>query len=238
MTRPPASPRTPLTGTARRASLTLCAAAALTLAACAPGTPASDGTATDTTISPTATDTASPTASPTAGAPGATATLVDTDGTEVGTATFTETGSAVRVEVRVESRADALVTGFHGLHIHTVGQCEPNSAAPNAPDTTGAFLSAGGHLGGGGDTSHPEHAGDLPSLLVLDDGTAHLVFDTDRFVLPELDDADGAALMIHGAADNFANIPERYAADGPDQDTRNTGDAGARVACGVIEFGS
>jgi len=48
----------------------------------------------------------------------------------------------------------------------------------------------------------------------------------------------GTALMIHANSDNFANIPSRYAQSdgttGPDADTMATGDAGKRVACGVI----
>jgi Cu-Zn family superoxide dismutase len=44
--------------------------------------------------------------------------------------------------------------------------------------------------------------------------------------------------MIHANADNFANIPGRYTqsdgTQGPDAETMATGDAGKRVACGVI----
>jgi superoxide dismutase, Cu-Zn family len=40
---------------------------------------------------------------------------------------------------------------------------------------------------------------------------------------------------VHSGRDNFANIPERYAPGGPDEMTRNTGDAGARIACGPVE---
>ena len=46
------------------------------------------------------------------------------------------------------------------------------------------------------------------------------------------------ALIIHADADNFGNIPGRYSreggATGPDDTTLATGDAGGRVACGVI----
>ncbi len=225
----PLARRTPL--------LALGAAGLLALGACAPADDATTDTdtttdvaTTDTTDTGTAGDDATSTDDATGDAD-ATATLMNAEGDEVGSATFTETGSAVRVEAQVEG----LDAGFYGFHIHGIGLCEPDSAAPNNPDNTGAFLSAGGHLGGGGDTPHPEHAGDLPSLLVLDDGTAHLVFDTDRFTLAEIDDEDGAALMLHAGTDNFANIPDRYAADGVDEDTTNTGDAGGRQACGVIE---
>lgn len=220
----------------RRAGLAaLGAAGLLVLGACAAGDPAPDTTTATKTATATGDATGDATPTGTASASGdadATATLVDAAGDEIGSATFTETGTAVRIEAQVEG----LDAGFYGLHVHGVGLCEPDSAAPNNPDTTGAFLSAGGHLGGGGDTPHPEHAGDLPSLLVLDDGTAHLAFDTDRFTLNELADDDGAALMLHAGPDNYANVPDRYAADGPDQDTLNTGDAGGRQACGVIEL--
>jgi Cu-Zn family superoxide dismutase len=43
--------------------------------------------------------------------------------------------------------------------------------------------------------------------------------------------------MVHAGADNFANIPERYAPGGPDEDTLETGDSGGRVACGEIDAG-
>ncbi|MFB9071453.1 superoxide dismutase family protein [Citricoccus parietis] len=124
--------------------------------------------------------------------------------------------------------------GFYGLHVHGIGECEPDSAAPDDPEDTGAFKSAGGHLGSQ-EADHPDHAGDLPTLLVQESGDAHLTFRTDRISLDDFEDEDGAAMMVHSAPDNFANIPERYAPDGPDEDTTGAGDAGDRLACGVIE---
>jgi hypothetical protein len=50
--------------------------------------------------------------------------------------------------------------------------------------------------------------------------------------MADLFDADGSAIMVHSAPDNFANIPERYGT--PDQETLDGGDSGERVACGVI----
>ena len=44
----------------------------------------------------------------------------------------------------------------------------------------------------------------------------------------------GVAVVVHAGADNFANIPTRYA-PAPDEQTLMTGDAGSRIACGVIE---
>ncbi|MVU80259.1 superoxide dismutase family protein [Nocardia sp. ET3-3] len=152
------------------------------------------------------------------------ATLKDSNGQTVGTATFTSNGG--HLEVIVE--AHGLKPGFHGLHLHSVGKCEPNSVAP-AGGAPGDFLSAGGHLQVGEANAHPS-SGDLTSLEVLKDGTAKLSTTTDSVTLDEI---KGKALIIHAGADNFGNIPNRYA-PAPDADTLATGDAGARVACGVV----
>ena len=56
--------------------------------------------------------------------------------------------------------------------------------------------------------------------------------------LAQIFDADGAAIIIHAGADNFANIPARYSAGGvpgPDAATLATGDSGSRVACGILQ---
>lgn len=60
-------------------------------------------------------------------------------------------------------------------------------------------------------------------------------FSTDRFALDELFDSDGSAFILHANADNYANIPTDHYDPDPDTTTRATGDAGARVACRVIE---
>lgn len=160
-------------------------------------------------------------------------TVQDPTGDDVGTVEVTaDEAGATMVSVEV----DGLEPGFHGFHVHTTGKCEPDSADPNDPAKTGDFLSAGGHLAEEG-TSHGEHTGDLPSLLVVEDGTGMLEFTTDRFTEEDLADEDGSAFMVHSGRDNFANIPERYAPDGADDDTLGAGDAGDRVACGVVEPG-
>ena len=64
------------------------------------------------------------------------------------------------------------------------------------------------------------------------DGTGETVTTTDSV---NLNQVAGKSIIIHEKPDNFANIPERYAPEGPDEDTRSTGDAGSRLACGVIE---
>jgi Cu-Zn family superoxide dismutase len=149
--------------------------------------------------------------------------LHDATGQRVGVASFRERHG----EVAVTAAVWGLAPGFHGFHVHTTGICVP------------PFTSSGGHFSLP-DQTHGDHAGDLPSLLVNEDGTGELHFATDRFTLNDLFDADGSALMVHEGRDNYANIPDRYISEqtgmpGPDAATLATGDAGARAACGVIE---
>ena len=161
------------------------------------------------------------------------------DGTTVATADIEFTGGFATVTVQTTAGGQ-LAPGFHGLHIHSVGKCEANSVAP----TGGApanFASAGGHFQVTGHSGHPA-SGDLASLQVREDGSAKLMTTTDAFTVEELLGGAGTAIIVHEKADNFANIPpDRYQqVNGdppPDQTTLTTGDAGARVACGVITKG-
>lgn len=173
---------------------------------------------------------ASDNASTSASAAEAKADLKKSDGTAAGAASFGRTKSGTEVSVKVEG----LEPGFHGFHVHATGKCEPDSVAADKPEKKGDFLSAGGHMGSD-EAKHPNHAGDLPSLLVNEDGTGELSFTTDRFSPEDLADDDGSAVMIHSGTDNFANIPERYASEGADEETAGAGDAKMRVACGVVE---
>ncbi|MEO3758758.1 superoxide dismutase family protein [Mycobacterium sp. B14F4] len=168
-----------------------------------------------------------------------TAELKLANGTPVATAEIQFTGDYATVTVRTTA-PEELTPGFHGMHIHQVGKCEANSVAP-AGGAPGNFNSAGGHFQVPGRSGHPA-SGDLSSLQVREDGSAMLVTTTDAFTAEELTDGEGTAIIIHEKADNFANIPpERYQqVNGdppPDQATLATGDAGARVACGVIRTG-
>lgn len=161
----------------------------------------------------------------------ATADLMGPDDSSMGTVTMTQTDSGIEFEIA----ADNMEPGMYGFHVHQIGECEPDSANPDDPEDTGDFMSAGGHIPGGEDAEHPDHAGDLPTLLVNEDGTGTMTVVTDRLTDSELMDDDGAAIMVHSEPDNFANVPERYAEDGPDEDTLSAGDAGDRLACGVVE---
>ncbi|AEF34406.1 periplasmic superoxide dismutase [Mycolicibacter sinensis] len=215
------------------------------LAACSPNEPPSDVPGTTPAIW-----TGSPAPSGAASEPGESggsdnlvARLTTVDGGQVATATFefSKAGGKEFATITVETTSTGVLTpGFHGMHIHGVGKCEADSVAPGG-GAPGAFLSAGGHFQAPGHNEHPQ-SGDLTSLQVRSDGSALLVTTTDAFTRQELLDGEGTSLIIHADDDNFANIPaDRYTqvngTPGPDQTTLTTGDAGKRVACGVIGAG-
>jgi Cu-Zn family superoxide dismutase len=162
--------------------------------------------------------------------------LKTADGTSVASAQFVFTGGFATITVKTLASGQ-LSPGFHGMHIHSVGKCEPASVAPTG-GAPGDFNSAGAHFQVAGHTSHPA-SGDLASLQVRGDGSASLVTTTDAFTAADLLAGQKTAIIIHEKSDNFANIPpERYqqvnGTPGPDETTMATGDAGKRVACGVI----
>lgn len=144
----------------------------------------------------------------------ATANLKDADGNSAGTVTLAETPNGVFLEAELTG----LPPGEHGFHIHTTGKCEPD------------FGAAGGHLQGdtevhGFIVADGPHAGDMPNIHVPESGVLHVeVFNTAisfETGSGALFDADGAAIVIHAGADDYASQP--------------AGDAGSRIACGVIE---
>lgn len=141
--------------------------------------------------------------------------LKNNQGKTVGYATFVEGPDGVEIAVQVHD----IPQGLHGFHIHAVGKCE-------TPD----FKSAGGHFNPFGrkhGLKNPEgsHAGDMPNLIVGPDGTASAIFLAPLVILENgknsLFQPAGTALVIHAGKD--------------DQKTDPAGDAGARIACGVIK---
>jgi Cu/Zn superoxide dismutase len=155
----------------------------------------------------------------------AAATVVNQAGATIGRVTFTQVGDRVRVNAAVNGLAP--FAEFHGFHVHTNGGC------------TGNFVdSAGGHWNPSGST-HGDHVGDLPVLYADAAGTAKAMYFVDGFTVDQLlADEGGVAVIVHAGRDNYANIPSRYSTatgPGPDAATNSTGDAGARLGCGVVQ---
>jgi Cu-Zn family superoxide dismutase len=169
------------------------------------------------------------------------ASLRAADGARVGTVEFRD-APADRTEVTVWLRHAVGVEAFHGLHIHAndVSTNGDGCIADPAQLTSTWFVSADGHWKHDPAEIHGHHAGDLPSPFVNADGTARMTIRVDKLTATEV---VGRAVILHAGPDNFANVPvgpnpDQYTA-GPDAlaKTQATGNAGDRIACGVIANG-
>ncbi len=146
----------------------------------------------------------------------AVANMKDANGDAVGKVSFTQTTEGVLLQAQLEG----LEPGVHAIHIHETGKCE-------GPD----FESAGGHFNPN-NASHgylvgrESHAGDMPNFTVSSDGKAAVEIMNPDVTLtsgkPEsLLGGDGTVVVVHSHADDYKSQP--------------SGDAGERIACGVIE---
>ncbi|WP_058306857.1 superoxide dismutase family protein [Gracilibacillus massiliensis] len=142
--------------------------------------------------------------------------LFNVDKDAVGTATFKEQEDKVTVRIKVE----AMEQGLHGVHIHEYPKCE-------GPD----FQSAGNHFNPEGKEHglmHPDgaHLGDMPNLEIEADGTADVEFELPGVTLMDGEKSllreDGTSIVIHAAQDDGVSQP--------------AGDAGERIACGIISL--
>ena len=164
--------------------------------------------------------------------------LRDPSGRVVGTVHFSITRHATEVDARLRPNRNVTPNQFHGFHVHANNDPANGQgciADRNSPRSTW-FVSADGHLAADLQ-KHGQHQGDFPSPLVLSDGTARLSFTTDR-IEPSM--LRGRAVVLHADPDNFGNVPtgtgpNQYAPGATAADlTSRTGNAGDRVACGVV----
>lgn len=198
----------------------LFAPALIALAACSPADPVADA---DPPFDPAArTEAGVPAAEPVDAAPAdvqaraATATLQPTQGND--------TRGELRFEVsdgyiHITGQVTGLEPGSeHGFHVHEFGDC-------SAPDGT----SAGGHFnpdasdhGRAGQGEH--HVGDSDNLMANDEGVAEVDRQLHGATLGDGAGTDivGKGVIVHAGADDYVSQP--------------TGDAGDRLACGVIEI--
>lgn len=141
----------------------------------------------------------------------AVAILHPTQGNEVrGRVTFTQADSGIAIVADIEG----LAPGQHGFHVHRFGDC-------TAPDGT----SAGGHFNPdgmphGAPTDAERHVGDLGNVTADDSGMAHYERTDDVIALSGDHSIIGRGLIVHAGEDDLVSQP--------------TGNAGPRVACGVI----
>jgi Cu-Zn family superoxide dismutase len=150
-----------------------------------------------------------------ASAQSARAILKDASGKTVGDINMTQVTDGVLVKLD----AKGLPPGEHAFHVHAVGKCEP------------PFNSAGGHFNPdnkkhGMMAKEGHHAGDMPNLVVPSSGDLTIEVVNTAITLEKnkpnsLYQPNGTAFVVHASPDDYKTDP--------------TGNAGGRIACGVVE---
>lgn len=154
-----------------------------------------------------------------AGAPAqaqsAKAMMKDANGKDVGVVELMEAPDGVLLTAKLSG----LPAGVHAFHVHAVGQCEPPFTSAkghfNPEGKKHGLMAEGGH-----------HAGDMPNIHVPASGELTIEVFNDEISLKKDEDetvfdADGSAIVIHAKGDDYKSDP--------------AGDAGPRIACGVIQ---
>ena len=165
------------------------------------------------------------------------------DGTRAGSVVFFGVNDHVtRVKLNVDLPDSEPMPGFHGIHVHANN--DPANGAgcvadPSQPSATW-FTAVDGHYAESGQ-EHGAHAGDLPPIMLLENGRGYSISITDRVLV---DDLMGKAVILHAGGDNLGNVPvgtspTQYTPNSPEATatTAKTGNAGDRVACGVLAAG-
>ena len=140
--------------------------------------------------------------------------MKNAEGKEVGSVNLTQTTQGVLINAALKG----LPPGEHAFHVHAVGKCEP------------PFTSAGGHFNPGAKkhgmmSPEGQHAGDMPNLHIPQNGDLTVEVLNAAITLEKgkpnsVYDADGSAIIVHAGSDDYKTDP--------------TGEAGGRIACGVI----
>ena len=145
---------------------------------------------------------------PTGGAP---MPLINSAGQVIGSVRAWEANGSVSFRVT----ATGLQHGLHGIHVHSVGRCDPPGFA-----SAGPHWNPWGMKHGMNNLAGP-HAGDLPNVAVAANGVLNSIVTLSATNMAQLVDGDGTAIVIHAQFDNYETDPD--------------GRSGARIACAVIQ---
>ena len=147
------------------------------------------------------------TVEPTGGAP---MPLINAAGQVTGSVRAWQTAGGISFHIA----AAGLPHGLHGLHVHSVGRCDPPDVA-----SAGPHWNSTGKQHGFNNPAGP-HAGDLPNVEVAANGIVSATVTLAGASMTILLDSDGASLVLHASADDYMTDP--------------SGNSGARIACAVI----
>jgi len=137
------------------------------------------------------------------------------DGAVKGTVEFVQEGEAVEVKGQIHG----LAPGEHGFHVHQFG------------DNTNGCTSAGAHFNPqgvdhAGPTDAVRHVGDLGNVTAGEDGIANINISDKVISLMGPDSIIGRTVVVHADVDDLGK--------GGHELSKTTGNAGGRLACGVI----
>ena len=145
----------------------------------------------------------------------ATAMLEPTEGNNVsGEVTFIQQ----QEDVRVQGTVSGLSEGQHGFHVHETGDC----SAPDASSAGGHYAPNNNPHGAPTDPASEHHTGDMGNIMADASGTARIDTSFQFLSLNGQESIVGKAVIVHQGADDLTSQP--------------SGDAGSRLACGVIEM--
>ena len=136
--------------------------------------------------------------------------LINSSGQVIGSVSPAQTSGGISLIIN----AGGVPHGLHGVHVHTIGRCDPATF-----ETAGPHWNPTGRKHGF-NAAQGSHSGDLPNVTASTSGVVRQTLVLAGSSLAQLADADGSALVVHAGADDYVTDP--------------SGNSGAKIACAVL----
>jgi Cu-Zn family superoxide dismutase len=142
--------------------------------------------------------------------------ILNTHGKTIGYAEMMQGAGGILARIEVTG----LPSGWHGMHLHESGTCEDPDAGFIASGAHASHLHDALSMGHGFLTHTARHHGDMPNLWIGEDGSGRADVFLHGITFDALQEGNGVALIIHALEDDYVSQP--------------SGEAGKRLACGVL----